>query len=287
MQRARAGAELGRDLLDGRRRGRQIARQRCRDPLGERRRRRRRVPLEHLAEELTRAGGNPGLDRLGQRVLGDHQPRRPADVHRHAAHHLPRAERDRGAVAEHDRARPPRTAGELEARPHDQREQVLDADPDPERGRCRDVELEVDGAAVADRPRRDRIGHVAPVRDGGLQHLGHRPARHQGEVDQRVVLLDPGGDRERQRRAELADRTLAQLLSARQADPGVERRIGRARPLVEHQPARSRRADQTAYGEHRLRRPRRHRIHISHRAAILIYRMLLHSHAQQCKNPLM
>ena len=84
-----------------------------------------------------------------------------------------------------------------------------------------------------------------------------------------------------------ADRTLAQLLSARQADPGVERRIGRARPLVEHQPARSRRADQTAYGEHRLRRPRRHRIHISHRAAILIYRMLLHSHAQQCKNPLM
>jgi putative peptidoglycan lipid II flippase len=33
------------------------------------------------------------------------------------------------------------------------------------------------------------------VRDGALQHLGHRPARHQREVDQGVVLLDPGGDR--------------------------------------------------------------------------------------------
>lgn len=286
MQRARAGPELGRDLFDGRRRGREIALERRGDPLGQRRRRPRRVPLEHLAEELARAGGQPGLHRLGQRVLGDHQPRRAADVHGHAAHRLPRAERDRGAVAEDDGARPPRAPGQLEARPHDQREQVLHADPDAERGRRRNVELELDIAAVADRARREGIGHVAPVHHGRLQHLGHRPARHQREVDQGVVLIDPGGDRERHRRTELADRALAQLLGPHQAQPGVERRIARARALVEHQPAHPRRADQTAYGKYRLRRPRRHCTDISHHADILIHRILPYLHAQECKNSL-
>jgi hypothetical protein len=263
MQRPRADPDLGRDLLHRRRHARQVPDQRRRHAIHDARRRARRVADQQLANQLARAGRQPRPHRHRHRIAAEHQRCLLAEPHRHPARRLPRRHRHRRPMPQHQPARPPAAPDHLARRARDRRDQVLHADPHPERGPAGHIEDHMNLAAPLLGAHAERVGHVPPVRHGHRDDLADRPARQRRELHQAQVLVDRPRDDQGQRGPQLAHRLLPEPLGMAGADSRGERRISRARPFLEHEPVRPRGSDHAANSKHRFRRHRRHDITLS------------------------